>query len=357
MRVRVDQRSRDVLAAPEAERAAREACREIARAEVRAARALATIERGRSYVRLGFGSIHSWAAHVGFGPQQARRLLALGRALAAAPELGSKVRSGEVASESAVSVGKVLLEPALKLEPAEKQAWVERASALKPRALRDVAEKAVEEARQGEPTLPLRLVVTKQAKDGFFRARLLMSKGKPRWITEGETFGGLVDYWLARHDPRRKPLPARRCGPTQGRRRRYVPRRVAAIVERRSGGICEVCHVKRATQKIHLETPHAKGGGAELNNLADACGDCHVLVDAGVFRLSRFDRNGRPQWNYHPDVLYGPLQGRHGPPTRVRERPPCYYYLSGAPAGFALHRARSGAVRRQRAPPLRGCTD
>ncbi len=224
MRVRTDHRSREVHPAPGAERAAREARFDIARAEVRAAKALATVERSRSYVRHGFASVHSWAADIGYGPQQVWRLLALGRSLVAAPELDARVRSGSVPSESAASVGKVLLEPALELKPDERAAWLRKTWTVPPRALHEQAVRAVEEARQGEPTLPLRFMVTRAAKDGFHRARLLMSKGDPRWITEGEAFGRLVRDWLTQCDPRIGPLPDRRSGPTLGRHSRYVPR-------------------------------------------------------------------------------------------------------------------------------------
>ncbi len=351
MRVRSDQRSREVHPAPGAERAAREARHDIAEAEVRAAKALATIERSRSYVRRGFASVDAWAADVGFGPRQTWRLLALGRTLVAAPELDARVRSGSVPAESAASVGKVLLEPAIELNPEERREWLRKTWTVPPRALHEQAVRAVEEARQGEPTLPLRFLVTKAAKDGFHRARLLMSKGEPRWITEGETFGRLVRDWLLVRDPRMGPLPSRRSGPTQGRRSRYVPRKVAAIVERRSGGQCEICRVRRATQKIHARTPHARGGSREPDNIADACGDCHVLVDAGVFAFSHFDKSGRPQWDFHPGSLYGEL-GSGDRPSRVREGPSPRYPAIGSRATGARSRNQSTTERRQRAPPF-----
>ena len=303
MTVRTDRRSRNVRPAPVAESQARDALRRLAEAEVEAARALATIDRCRSYVRSGYPSIHAWAAAEGCGPQQTNRLLALGKTLQHAPELGRQVKSGEVPPESAISIGMVLLEPELTLEAEQRKRWVAKAQHVHPRVLRDQAEQTVEDARQGQPTLPMRFMVTKAARDGFRRAKLLMSKGKPRQVSEGEVLHGLARFWLERHDPLQKPLPERRSGPTDNQPGRYVPRRVAAIVERRSGGRCEVCHERRAVHKIHFQVPHAKGGSREADNLADACSDCHVLVDARVFTFSHFDGAGKPRWRFHSGRL------------------------------------------------------
>jgi hypothetical protein len=348
VRVRADKRSREVNPAPAAERAARDAVRTIAKGEHRAAKALAEIEKERAYVISGYTSAQAWAEGNGFGDQQARRLLALGRALEAAPELEKKMRAATLPADSVVAVGKVLLEPALELTDADRQAWLEKACTLSPRELREEANRAVEEARQGEPTYPMRFCVTRATKDGFHRSRLLMSKGEPRLISEGQTFGRLVHDWLEGHDPQRKPLPRRRSGPTQGTRSRRRPRQVDTLVERRSGGTCEVCRVRRAVEKIHIQVPHAEGGSREVDNLADACRECHVMVDAGVFRFSHFDEQDRPQWTFHPGVLQQP--------SEVRERAPPSYSSPpgrrrGRSCGVGSIRSRLGTC-----PPPRSCS-
>jgi hypothetical protein len=323
MKVHADKRSREVLPAPAEERVAQEAVGTIGGAELRAAKALATIERKRAYVVSGYTSTQAWAEAHGYGDQQARRLLVVGRVLEAAPELERQMRWGAVPADNIVAVGKVLLEPALKLTVAERRAWLKKACTLPPRQLREEANRAVEEARQGEATYPMRFHVTQATKDGFVRTRLLMSKGQPRLISEGQTFGRLVEDWLDSSDPLRKPLPKRRSGPTRGTRSRYRPKQVDAIVERRSGGTCEICGVRRAVEKIHILEPHAKGGSREADNLADGCRECHLMVDARVFRFSHFDEQGRPQWTFHPE----PLQR----PPEVRERAPPRYGARRAP--------------------------
>lgn len=292
----------------------------IAKGEHQAAIALATIEKQRDYIHFGYTSAQAWAEAHGFGDQQARRLLALGRALAEARELECKMRSAQVPSDSVLAVGRVLREPALELKAPEREAWLAKARELPPRELRELANRTIEEARQGEITYPMRFHVTRSAKDGFQRSRILMSKGQACLISEGQTFGRLVDDWLDGHDPRRTPLPQRRSGPTVGTRSRYRPRRVDALVERRSGGTCEVCGVRRAVEKIHIRVPHAKGGSREADNIADGCRECHVMVDAEVFRFSHFDDQGRPQWTFHPGSLQQPTQVRERAPPRYAAR-------------------------------------
>jgi len=140
----------------------------------------------------------------------------------------------------------VLAEPALELAAPERAAWLEQAETVAPASFRDAAERAVEEARQGAPTLPMRFWVTKDASAGFDRAQQLLSIGQRRLKSQGETLDLLTNYWLAQNDPRLVPIPKRRRGRTgRGEKTRYIPRDVKATVERRSGGKCEVCLEQR----------------------------------------------------------------------------------------------------------------
>ncbi|MHC4339028.1 MAG: hypothetical protein ACYSX0_02270, partial [Planctomycetota bacterium] len=113
----------------------------------------------------------------------------------------------------------------------------------------------------------------------------------------------------------------RRRGPTRGSTDRYVPRQVIWAVERRSKGTCEICGVRRARHKIHLKTPHAKGGGREVEDLGHGCPDCHFLYDCGVIVFEGFDEEGRLRWRFNPDAL--PEQPEEDPP-QVREPEVCY---------------------------------
>jgi hypothetical protein len=229
------------------------------------------------------------------------------------------VRAGRVTRENVITVGRALRE--LDLTGEEKRVWLEKAEKLSSKTLRDAVDRAIEDAKQGKPTLAMRLLVTKDAKDGFHRARLLMSKGKRQLITEGQTFGRLVDYWRERNDPLLMPRPRRRRGPTRGTKDRYVPREVRVLVERRSRGRCEICGQRRAREMIHLKTPHARGGGREEKDLGHGCPDCHFFVDCGVILFEGFDGQGRIRWRFNPAML--PRKAGDDP-SQVAESPACY---------------------------------
>ena len=318
--VETDQRCCEIQAAPEAERILRSQARDFAALEADLACALAEVEKRRSYLLHGAPSVQAWAESQGYGPRQVRQLLELGRALLASPKLEEKVRAGKVAAESAAQVGRVLADKAVQAAGVDETEWLQRAESMPPRLLQDAAVAAIEEARQEESTIPLRLRVTRSARSGFQRARLLLSRGRQKAVTEGETFGVLVEGYLERHDPKRRPLPARRAsrapdggaadGGAARSKSRRIPARVVAEVERRSGGRCEICRTRRAVEKMHLQVPHARGGAREVENLADACHQCHLLADAGYYTFERFDAQGRPVWVARPD--------------RLRERSPPY---------------------------------
>ncbi|MHC4846927.1 MAG: HNH endonuclease [Planctomycetota bacterium] len=306
--VETDQRRCAVEPAPEAERVLRSQARRFASLEADLARALAEVENKRSYLLHGARSVQEWAEKQGYGPRQVRQLLDLGRALIASPRLEAKVRAGKVTAESAAQVGRVLADEAVQAEEAE---WLRRAESMPPRQLKDAAVAAIEEAHQAESTIPLQLRVTRSARRGFQRARQLLSRGQRKLVTEGETFGVLVDDFLERQDPQRRPLPQRRAASARKGRSRRIPARVVAELERRSGGRCEICRGRRAVEKMHLQVPHARGGTREVDNLADACHQCHLLADAGYYRFARFNGAGQPEWTAHPERI-----------STVRERAP-----------------------------------
>ncbi|MHC4341490.1 MAG: hypothetical protein ACYSX0_14915, partial [Planctomycetota bacterium] len=298
---RTDKRIRDVVASPEAAKAVEEAGDVLGPNEIKAALGLATVEKNRSYILEEFVSVQAWAKPRGYEEQQTNRLLALGRVLLAEPALLKRVRAGKVTRENAVTLGRALRE--LKPTGEAKKEWLDKAETFSTKELRDRVEKAIEDSRQGKPTFPMRLQVTKAAKDGFHRVRDLMSNGKRPMLTEGQTFGRLVDYWRDRNDPFRVKKPKRRRGPTRGSTGRYVPRQVVWAVERRSKGTCEICGVRRAKHKMHLKTPHARGGGREESDLGHGCPECHFFYDCGVIVFDGFDDQGRLRWRFNPDAL------------------------------------------------------
>jgi len=358
MKIDADKRSRNVEPAPEAERAARRARRAIARAEARAGKALATIERRRSYLLSGCRSVHAWARRAGFGPRQTRRLLRLGRTLLDEPDLEEDVARGDVPAETAADVGEVLREQKLGLGEEEREKWKRKAREEEPDKVRDDAEQAVEDARQGAPTFPLRFRVTKKTRDGLRRVRLLMGRGQRVLPTDNEVLGRLVRDYLLRHDPREKPVPARPSGRSAHRSRR-VPRQVRALVERRSGGTCEICRARPAFELVHLK-PWAQGGSNEPDNLAHACRDCHVLLDGGAFTFSHFDEAGAPVFSVRrdrfeaepPGAPQGDQEGHDERRERAGRREPGCDQCGGDEHGGDGCDAAPSSVR-ERAPPYR----
>lgn len=310
---RTDQRRCEIESAVQAERIVRSKLGEFTRMEADLARALAEVEMKRSYLLHGARSVREWAEAQGYGPRQVSQLLALGRSLLASSRLEEKVRAGTITTESAAQVGRVLRDEALQKAGVDEAEWLDRAESLPPRQLKDAAIAAIEEARCEEITVPLHLRVARSTQAGVQKVRWLISRGRRTLATEGEAIGAAVECYLEQHDPQRRPLPARRAGPTTNGRSRRIPARVVAEVERRSGGICEICRERRATEKMHLQVPHARGGAREVENLADACHQCHTLADAGCCEFRGFDAQKRPVWDVHPERL-----------DEVRERAPPY---------------------------------
>ena len=308
-----DQRRCEIESAVEAERILRSKLGEFTLLEADLARALAEVEKKRSYLLHGFHSARQWAEAQGYGPRQVGQLLALGRSLLASPRLEEKVRAGKVCPESAAQVGRVLRDEALQKAGVDESEWLDRAESLPPRQFKDAAIAAIEEARGNEITVPMHLRVTHSTQAGIQKVRWLISRGRRVLATEGEAVGASVRCFLKHHDPEQKPLPARRSGKVASARSRHISRRVVVQLERRSGGKCEICGERRATEKMHLKVPHAHGGSREVDNLAHACHQCHTLADSGYCEFRGFDAQGRPVWDVHPERL-----------DEVRERSPPY---------------------------------
>lgn len=338
-RIHTDKRSRDVDPAHVAKGVFRETFVRARSDEVDLALALLRIADTRGHVFEGKKSVHAWALELGCGPGQARRLLALGKALALAPQLAEKVRSGQVCAESAVCIGRLFGEKKLDLDAAAQAEWLERAESMDPAEFRDAVGKAIDDARQNAPTHPLTMFVTRETREGFQRTRLIMSKGLAKKLTEGEVLGHLVADWRCRNDPRVAPLPKR--GRKRGtERNRHRPAREQAKVERRSGHVCEACGVAPAAVFAHVGQPYAKGGPQTAKTLAHVCPDCHFFLDRGVWVFRGWTAEGKLLLAFDP-VRLEPTED-DGEASQVRERAPPY---------VVTPRVRSFAARRHPVPP------
>jgi len=373
-RIRTDKRTRDVDPSEVAKQVFRERFARARSDEVDLALALLQIDEKSGHVFDGIASVRKWALPYGCGPAQAGRLLALGRAIRLAPQLAEKVRSGEICSESAVQIGRLFGEEALDLDGEAKQEWLEKAASMPPEAFREAVGKAIDDARQQAVTRPITLFVTRDTFNGFQRVRSILAKGRSKLPTEGEAFAHLVADWRRKNDPLVAPLPKKGKRRSKGRTRHRTAREEARVA-RRSGGVCEICKVARATTYMHIH-PWVKGGGQTAEELVHGCGDCHFFLDRGVWVFLGWTAEGRARTAFNPDRLRpveeadepddaaapgGAAEGAtDGPPgdqggaddaprdgaSDVRERAPPYV--------VAPRPVRSFAARRHLAPP-RGC--
>jgi len=312
--VRADRRHCKVEEAPEAEKLIADSVLPWACRQADLGLAMVEIERKKSYLRHGFRSARAWVESLGYGPKAVRHMMALGRALRESPVLESRVRAGKITTEAAVELGRLFAH----VEDADREAWLRKAESMPARDFADAVNKAIEEARQQEETVRLKLDVTRSAVKNFRRCRRLLSKGPGKWLTEGQTFAHVVADFVLRHDPTRREPRKGRGAKTDGR---YIPVDVRDAVEARSGGFCEMCLALKATCKCHLKAL-SEGGEATVENIVDGCGGCHLLLDAGYYTIRGFDENDKPIFDTHPEVL------EEDDDEEVRERPPPRYVVS-----------------------------
>lgn len=74
-----------------------------------------------------------------------------------------------------------------------------------------------------------------------------------------------------------QPIPKEKYK-TKKQKRNGIPKKLVAEVHKRSGGICEYCHSRKATDYPHHMNERGMGGGRGLDiliNMLDVCGICH----------------------------------------------------------------------------------
>jgi hypothetical protein len=74
-----------------------------------------------------------------------------------------------------------------------------------------------------------------------------------------------------------QPIPKEKYK-TKKQKRNGIPKKLVAEVHKRSGGICEYCHSRKATEYPHHLNERGMGGGRGLDiliNMLDVCGICH----------------------------------------------------------------------------------
>jgi hypothetical protein len=267
--------------------------REAFERRVALARRVYEIDRDASFVYESCASMEEFLVRTGMPRFEARLLVDLGNALAAAPELEEKMRSGAIGVESAAMLWRVLRQPHL-VRPGEN--WIEKAAALQRRpdpvgALRREIRRREEEHAQKKSTVNLSLDVTEESLDMFGRARTIASRRAGTTLTYGQTFAVITTDYVRRHDPLLVRPGKRRMGPVGSNPHgsagsRTIPAEVQRAVRARAGDKCEI---PGCENRIHLEFahihPHRDGGGREADDLFLLCGTHHVLFDLGLIHF------------------------------------------------------------------------
>ena len=307
--IRPDRRHIDAEANPDAERAAADAAAAYLDVRLRLARALLTIERGRTFHLSACSSVVQYAVRLGIPAVEARMLVDLGRALEAPPEsaadpsaepartIEERVRSGQIPVENAVLLGRILAKPGL-ARPDED--WVRKAETLRTFELRKQVHARIEEAAQGVvPLVSVTVHITERTREDFHRARVLVSREAAVHVTEGQAFSRIVQFYLDEHDEKRRGAGTRRLGPTDAApgtqcTSRHIPGDARRIVQARSGDRCEVpgCALDTFLEFAHIRS-HSSGGSREADNLVRLCHVHHTQFDADCLLFSGW-RDGRP---------------------------------------------------------------
>ena len=276
------------------DRRADQALKRLAAAEIEVAKALVPLHESRSFTRDGSGSIGQYAEKRGVDRQQVYRVWRLGQAMVAKPELEQKVRDNEVPSANASAVGRVLSDPKLLNEGDD---WVGVAEQGTKAEVQDAVQARIEKKRQPKPrTYSLGFHVSKEALEAYRKLMKLLSRKRRSAQTPGQVFAFAMDSGLELIDADRKAPRKRRAGPTSNKpSSRYVPAEVRRKLRERSGNTCEYpgCDNDLFLEKSH-GLPKRKGGGQELEDLAELCNCHHGQRDAGEFLQVGWTMKGEP---------------------------------------------------------------
>ena len=297
--IEADLRSIEYSLAPDALDEAFAAGAALREAQIRAAKALVRVMRGRSQFGIGCASIVQFGARMGLAPVEARQLMRLGQALEVQPSLEERIVARALSVPAAAAIAPVLrlLDGAESDElRAELPLWCEEAERLSLSELRKRARRRVEEERTGERVIDLTLPIGETLREDFERARVLASRKEKRTLSFTQTLDAVVNHYLDTFDPFRQEDGTRRVGPTSTRPGdRYIPVSVRRAVRRRAGDRCEHpgCDALTLLEFAHRE-PHRDGSGREVDDLFLLCWWHHTAYDGGGIRV--LGPTGEPIW-------------------------------------------------------------
>ncbi len=270
-------------------------------------RALAQIERERTYGIDGASSAAHWGVLHGLDHGRASELLRLGRLLHVKPETEQDVRDGTFTTQHAAVLGG-LVEPTPALPPkhapdpakeaarvaAERERLLKFAGLAKEKSRRELSRAVNQEkesVKQRERVTTLVFHVKQAAKDDWRFARKLASRKAQRPLTDGEAFSLVVADFVKLYDnddvTGQKSVRERRAGPTsENPNARTIPAEVRREVKQRAGDHCEFpgCPNGMFLQICHLRS-HADRGDREPANLVLLCSQHHTMMDLGTLRF------------------------------------------------------------------------
>lgn len=336
--IRADRRSRECDPVPGRVDQLRELAEQAREVTTSMAKLLHDLGRSGEHLTHGFSSVHDFVREdLGIPSFQIRPMLDLGRALgleashvevsdgegdedaaAAPPTVEDRVAVRAMSIDNAVVLGALYRRLGQELSDRERARWTRLAERVSTHRLRGLVRKRVEDAAQGEETVPLALRVTESTREAFRRARELASRRAGQWLTEGQVFSLVVRRFVDTEDERLRGEKLRRVPDTRALPGdRYIPAQVKRDVRRRAHDRCEVpgCSFGAWVEFMHVAEAHRDGGSREADNLVLGCSTHHVLLDAGVIRFGGWrdgkpvflDRNGR-------EIRRGSVEQRPLPP-------------------------------------------
>jgi hypothetical protein len=264
-------------------------------AQIRSARALVKIDDSGHVVFEGCASIGEFGERYGVAASETRRLLAMGRAMEAFPEVEPKVREGRIPVASAAVIGWVVTTPGM-LRPGDK--WVEWAETESTRDLMERFERRREEVvlDPDAKAVWLKFYVSTRTNRRFGRARRLASRQEGVALTKGQALVRILDHYIDSFDmlaktPRRRRMPDTAGRPGRARAaevKRELMMRGADVLGADMQG-ADRCSVPFCDNKTFLENAHglakAEGGDQESANTARDCSAHHTMVDSGQMQM------------------------------------------------------------------------
>jgi len=281
----------------------------IRESQLQAAKSLVEIDDCGHVVFEGCASIGEFGERYGISASDTRRLLAMGRAIEAYPEVEQKVREGRIPVASAAVIGWVVTKPGLLREG---DSWVEWAETESTRDLMERLERRREEVvlDPDANVIPLQFFVSRATKRRFDRASVLAWRKEGTPLTKGQVFNCLLDHFIDAFDMLAKRPRRRRMADTRGRPGRARAAEVKRELMMRGA---DRCSVPFCDNKTFLENAHgvakAEGGDQESPNTSRDCTAHHTMVDAGQMQM-----RGTPQAPDYETNDGRPLSKRFKPP-------------------------------------------